>query len=335
MTVRVAINGYGRIGRMVLRAIYEYDMGDQIKVVAINSSHPVSTNVHLTKFDTTHGRFVAAEVTGDGEFMYVGGDAIKMLADRNPENLPWGDYDVDVVLECTGHFKDREGASKHFVGGAKKVLISAPGAEDIDATVVYGVNDDVLTAKDKIVSCASCTTNCLAPIAKVLQEGVGIEKGLMTTIHAYTNDQKLIDNQHHDLLRARSAAQSIIPTKSGAAKAVGLVMPELLGKLNGFAMRVPTANVSVVDLVFEASRDTGEKEINDLMRDAADDHVLYYNEDPLVSSDFNHHPGSSIFDASQTRVYGNLVKVLAWYDNEWGFSCRMIDLAIKMGNLKK
>ncbi len=334
MTVRVAINGYGRIGRMILRAIYEYDRHHEIKVVAINSSHPIKTNVHLTKFDSTHGRFTIAEVTGDDEYMYINGDPIKMLADRNPENLPWGEYGVDVVLECTGHFRDREGAEKHFAGGANKVLISAPGAEDIDATIVYGVNDDILLAAHKIVSCASCTTNCLAPVAKALHEGVGINKGLMTTIHAYTNDQKLIDNQHHDLLRARSAAQSIIPTKSGAAKAVGLVIPELHGKLNGFAMRVPTSNVSVVDLVFDASRDTSEAEINQIMRNAADDHVLYYNEDPLVSTDFNHHPGSSIFDASQTRVYGNLVKVLSWYDNEWGFSCRMIDLAIKMGNLK-
>lgn len=333
MTVRVAINGYGRIGRMVLRAIYEYRLEEKIKVVAINSSHPVSTNVHLTKYDTTHGRFTAAEVRGNETTMFINGDPIQMLADRNPENLPWSDYDVDVVLECTGHFRDHEGASKHFVGGAKKVLISAPGDESMDKTIVFGVNDGDLTADDKIVSCASCTTNCLAPLAKVLHQGVGIRKGLMTTIHAYTNDQKLIDNQHKDLLRARSAAQSIIPTKSGAAKAVGLVLPELKGKLNGFAMRVPTANVSVVDLVFDAARDTTSEEINEIVKNGADDHVLYYNEEPLVSSDFNHHPGSSIFDASQTRVYGNLVKVLSWYDNEWGFSCRMIDLALKMGKL--
>ena len=333
MTVRVAINGYGRIGRMVLRAIYEYNRQDEIKIVAINSSHPIATNVHLTKYDTTHGRFTAAEVTGDDEFMYVGGDAIKMVADRNPENLPWGDIGVDVVLECTGHFKDREGAGKHLKAGAGKVLISAPGADDIDATVVYGVNDDILTTDDNIVSCASCTTNCLAPLAKALHEGIGIEKGLMTTIHAYTNDQKLIDNQHADLLRARAAAQSIIPTKSGAAKAVGIVLPELLGKLNGFALRVPTINVSVVDLVFDASRDTTSEEVNAIVKAACDGHVMVYNEEPLVSTDFNHHPASSIFDATQTRVYGDLVKVLAWYDNEWGFSCRMIDLAVKMAKL--
>ncbi len=333
MTVRVAINGYGRIGRMVLRAIYEYNRQDEIKIVAINSSHPIETNVHLTKYDTTHGRFTAAEVTGDDEFMYVDGDAIKMLADRNPENLPWGEIGVDVVLECTGHFKDREGAEKHINGGAGKVLISAPGAEDIDATIVYGVNDDILTTEHKIVSCASCTTNCLAPLAKALHENIGIEKGLMTTIHAYTNDQKLIDNQHPDLLRARAAAQSIIPTKSGAAKAVGVVLPDLLGKLNGFALRVPTINVSVVDLVFDASRDTTAEEVNAVVKAACDGHVMEYNDAPLVSTDFNHHPASSIFDATQTRVYGNLVKVLSWYDNEWGFSCRMIDLAVKMAKL--
>ncbi len=332
MTVKVAINGYGRIGRMVLRSIYEYNRQNEIKVVAINSSHPIATNVHLTKYDTTHGRF-AAEVSGDDEQMYVNGDPIKMLADRNPENLPWGDFNVDVVLECTGQFKDRAGASKHFVGGAKKVLISAPGGSDIDATVVVGVNDDILKAEHKIVSNASCTTNCLAPLAKALHQGIGIEKGLMTTIHAYTNDQKIIDNQHKDLRRARAAALSIIPTKTGAAKAVGLVLPELKGKLDGFAMRVPTANVSVVDLTFEASRETSVEEINAIVKAAADEHSLGYNDEPLVSTDFNHYPVSSVFDASQTRVNGNMVKVLAWYDNEWGFSCRMVDTAIKMAKL--
>jgi glyceraldehyde 3-phosphate dehydrogenase len=333
MTVRVAINGYGRIGRMVLRAIYELGRQDEIKVVAINSSHPVSTNVHLTKYDTTHGRF-NAEVTGDDSHMYVNGDAIAMLADRNPENLPWGDYDVDVVLECTGHFKDRDGASKHFAGGARKVLISAPGGDDIDATVVYGVNHHVLKAEHRIVSNASCTTNCLAPVAKALHEGLGIERGLMTTIHAYTNDQRLIDNQHKDLRRARAAAQSIIPTKTGAAKAVGLVLPELAGRLDGFAMRVPTINVSVVDLTFEASRETSVDEVNAIVKAAADGAVLAYNDEPLVSTDFNHHSASSIFDATQTRVIGNQVKVLAWYDNEWGFSCRMLDNAIAMMNAR-
>ncbi len=333
MTVRVAINGYGRIGRMVLRAIYEYNRTDEIKIVAINSSHPIATNVHLTKYDTTHGRFTQFEVVGDDDYMYVGGDQIKMLADRDPSNLPWADIGVDVVLECTGKFKDREGATKHLNSGAKKVLISAPGAEDIDATIVYGVNEETLTADDKIISAASCTTNCLAPLAKALHEGIGIEKGLMTTIHSYTNDQNLIDNQHSDLLRARAAAQSIIPTKSGAAKAVGSVLPDLAGKLNGFALRVPTINVSVVDLVFDASRDTTEEEVNAVVKAACDNHIMEYNDAPLVSTDFNHHPASSIFDATQTRVYGNLVKVLSWYDNEWGFSCRMIDLAVKMAKL--
>ena len=329
MTVKVAINGYGRIGRMVLRAIYEYNREDEIKVVAINSSHPVATNVHLTKYDSTHGRF-EANVNGDDENMFVNDDKIAMLADRNPENLKWSDYDVDVVLECTGHFTDRTGASKHFVGGAKKVLISAPGGSDIDATVVFGVNEDVLKAEHTIVSNASCTTNCLAPIAKALHEGVGIKKGLVNTIHAYTNDQKIIDNQHKDLHRARAAATSIIPTKTGAAKAVGIVLPELQGKLDGFALRVPTLNVSVVDLTFEAERETTVEEINEIMKKASDGIVLDYNDAPLVSIDFNHMPASSTFDSTQTRVNKNLVKVLSWYDNEWGFSCRMIDTAIAM-----
>lgn len=329
MTVKVAINGYGRIGRMVLRAIYEYGREDEIKVVAINSSHPIATNVHLTKYDSTHGRF-EANVSGDDENMYVNDDKIAMLSDRNPENLKWSDYEVDIVLECTGQFKDRAGASKHLVGGAKKVLISAPGADDIDATVVYGVNHDVIKAEHTIISNASCTTNCLAPLAKVLHEGIGIKKGLINTIHAYTNDQQLIDNQHKDLHRSRAAATSIIPTKTGAAKAVGLVLPELLGRMHGFALRVPTANVSVVDLTFDAERETTVEEVNAIVKAAADGIVLDYNDEPLVSIDFNHTPASSTFDATQTRVNGNLVKVLAWYDNEWGFSVRMIDVAMAM-----
>lgn len=329
MTVKVAINGYGRIGRMVLRAIYEYNREDEIKVVAINSSHPIATNVHLTKYDSTHGRF-EANVTGDEKNMYVNDDKIAMLADRNPENLKWSDYDVDLVLECTGKFKDKAGASKHFVGGAKKVLISSPGGDDIDATIVFGVNEEILKAEHTIVSNASCTTNCLAPIAKALHEGLGIKKGLVNTIHAYTNDQNIIDNQHSDLHRARAAATSIIPTKTGAAKAVGLVLPELQGKLDGFALRVPTLNVSVVDLTFEAGKETTVEEVNAIMKAAADGIVLDYNDEPLVSIDFNHMPASSTFDSTQTRVNGNLVKVLAWYDNEWGFSCRMIDTALAM-----
>ena len=330
MTVKVAINGYGRIGRMVLRAIYELQRETEIKVVAINSSHPIETNVHLTKYDTTHGRF-SADVSCDDKNMYVNGDKIAMLADRNPENLKWSDYDVDVVLECTGYFKDREGASKHFKGGAKKVLISAPGGSDIDATIVYGVNEQILTAEHNIVSNASCTTNCLAPVAKALNDRIGIENGLVNTIHAYTNDQRVIDNQHKDLRRARAAACSIIPTKTGAAKAVGLVLPELNGKLDGFAMRVPTVNVSVVDLTFVASRDTSVEEVNQAVKEASDGNVLVYNDEPLVSIDFNHSPASSSFDSTQTRVQGgNLVKVVTWYDNEWGFSCRMLDTAIAM-----
>lgn len=329
MTVKVAINGYGRIGRMVLRAIYEYDREDEIKVVAINSSHPLETNVHLTKYDTTHGRF-GANVSAEGNHMLVNDDKIAMLADRDPENLKWSDYDVDVVLECTGHFKDKAGASKHFVGGAKKVLISAPGGSDIDATIVYGVNHQILNADHKIVSNASCTTNCLAPVAKALHEGLGIETGLVNTIHAYTTDQRLIDNQHSDLRRARAAAGSIIPTKTGAAKAVGLVLPELSGRLDGFALRVPTINVSVVDLTFTAARETSVEEVNQLVKNAADNYVLEYSDEPLVSVDFNHSPASSSFDATQTRVNGKLVKILTWYDNEWGFSVRMIDTAIAM-----
>jgi len=331
MTVKVAINGYGRIGRMVLRAIYEYNREDEIKVVAINSSYPIATNVHLTKYDSTHGRF-ETDVTSDESNMYVNGDAIAMLSDRDPANLKWSDYDVDIVLECTGAFKDRESCSKHFIGGAKKVLISAPGASDIDATVVYGVNHDEIKPEHTIISNASCTTNCLAPIAKILHEKIGIRKGLINTIHAYTNDQMLIDNQHHDLHRSRGAATSIIPTKTGAAKAVGLVIPELLGKMHGFALRVPTANVSVVDLTFDAERHTSVEEVNAFVKAAADGIVVDYNDEPLVSIDFNHSPASATFDASQTRVHDDLVKVIIWYDNEWGFSCRMIDVALAMMN---
>lgn len=329
MAVKVAINGYGRIGRMVLRAIYEYDRTDEIKVVAINSSHPIETNVHLTKYDTTHGRF-EANVHADGTDMIVNDDKIAMLADRNPENLKWSDYDVDVVLECTGHFTNKESASKHFIGGAKKVLISSPGSGEVDATIVYGVNHDILKPEHRVVSNASCTTNCLAPVAKALHEGLGIEKGLVNTIHAYTSDQNIIDNPHKDLRRARAAAASIIPTKTGAAKAVGLVLPELKGRLDGFALRVPTLNVSVVDLTFDASKNTTVEEVNAIVKAASDGMVLDYNEEPLVSTDFNHQPASSIFDATQTRVNGNLVKILTWYDNEWGFSCRMLDTAIAM-----
>lgn len=329
MTIRVGINGLGRIGRCTLRAIYDHDYGDKIKVVAINSSHPLPDDVHLIKYDTTHGRF-NAEVSCDEKNIYVNGDAIRMFADRNPANIPWGEEDVDVVFECTGKFKTKADCSLHIEGGAKKVLISAPGADDIDATIVFGVNDNVLKAEHTIISNASCTTNCLAPLVKPLNDEIGIISGLMTTIHAYTNDQKIIDNFHSDRRRARAAAMSIIPTKSGAAKAVGLVLPELNGQLDGYAMRVPTINVSCVDLTFSARRNTTIKEVNTILKEAADGKVLFYNDEFLVSTDFNHHPASSIFDATLTKARGNLVKVTAWYDNEWGFSVRMLDTAIAM-----
>ena len=333
MTIRVGINGLGRIGRCALRAIYEHGYSDRIKVVAINSSHPIEDDVHMMKYDTTHGRF-NADITCDETNMYINGDCIRMYADRNPANLAWGDVDVDVVFECTGKFTSHADASLHMQGGAKKVLISAPGGADVDATVVYGVNDDVLKASDTIVSNASCTTNCLAPMVKPLHEELGLVNGLMTTIHAYTNDQKIIDNYHKDLRRARAAAMSIIPTKTGAAKAVGLVLPDLNGKLDGYAMRVPTLNVSCVDLTFTAGRDTSVEEVNAIIEKASGNGVLAYNDELLVSTDFNHNPASSVFDATLTKVMGNLVKVTSWYDNEWGFSVRMLDTAIAMMEAK-
>lgn len=336
MTIKVAINGYGRIGRNILRAHYESGERRDIEIVAINDLGDIETNVHLTRYDTTHGRF-ACEVATDGADMVINGDKIRVLAERNPESLPWAELGVDVVMECTGVFRNKEQAGKHLTAGAKKVIISAPARGDIDATVVYGVNHDVLTADDCVISNASCTTNCLAPIAKVLNDSVGIETGLMTTIHAFTNDQVLTDVYHTDLRRARSATQSMIPTKTGAAAAVGLVLPELAGKLDGFAMRVPTINVSVVDLTFTANRETSAEEVNQLLKAAAEgsmDEILGYNTEPLVSIDFNHNAHSSVFDATQTRVSdnGKLVKVLSWYDNEWGFSCRMLDTAVALMN---
>jgi glyceraldehyde 3-phosphate dehydrogenase len=331
MAIKVAINGYGRIGRCTLRALYELGLRDQFEIVAINASGDLKTNAHLTKYDTTHGRF-ATEVGTDGDnVMIVGDDRIPFFSTKNPLDINWGDLGVDVLLECTGAYTTKAKADIHLKQGAKKVLISAPGGDDVDATIVYGVNHDVLNGEMTVVSNASCTTNCLAPVAKVIQENIGIEQGLMTTIHAYTNDQVLVDVRHKDLRRARAAAQNIIPTKTGAAKAVGLVLPALKGKFDGFALRVPTMNVSLVDLTFTASRATSKEEINQLMKDAANGPlkgVLGVNEDPLVSMDFNHDSRSSIFDATQTRVMdGNLVKVLAWYDNEWGYSCRMLDAA--------
>jgi glyceraldehyde 3-phosphate dehydrogenase len=332
MTIKVAINGYGRIGRNIMRSIHEYGWSGKIDIVAINDLGDAETNAHLTRYDTAHGPF-AGEVVVDGGDLVVNGDRVKVFAERDPSKLPWAELGVDVVYECTGLFRSKETAGAHIAAGAKKVIVSAPG-QNVDNTIVYGVNHDSLRSTDEVISNASCTTNCLAPLAKVLHEGVGIEKGLMTTIHAYTNDQVLTDVFHSDLRRARSATMSQIPTKTGAAAAVGLVLPELNGKLDGFSMRVPTINVSVVDLVFTAGRQTSIEEINSIVKAAADGPlagVLAYNDEPLVSIDFNHNPHSSIFDAGLTRVMeGNLVKVLSWYDNEWGFSNRMLDTTIAL-----
>ncbi len=337
MTIKVAINGYGRIGRNVLRALYERNRGNDIQIVAINDLGNADTNAHLTQYDTVHGRF-NGEVSVDGDYMIVNGDKIRVLAERDPAKLPWSDLGVDVVHECTGFFTSKEKASAHLQGGAKKVIISAPGGKDVDATVVYGVNHDVLKADDTVISNASCTTNCLAPLVKPLHAKIGILHGLMTTVHSYTNDQVLTDVYHSDLRRARSATMSMIPTKTGAAAAVGLVLPELNGKLDGFAVRVPTINVSLVDLTFTAARSTSKDEIDAIMRDAAEGElkgILAYNDKPLVSVDFNHNPHSSIYEASLTKVMeGNLVKVLAWYDNEWGFSNRMLDTTVALMNAK-
>jgi glyceraldehyde 3-phosphate dehydrogenase len=333
MSVKVAINGYGRIGRNVLRALYEAKRTGEISIVAINDLGDAKTNAHLTRHDTAHGKFPGT-ITVDGDYMVVNGDRIRVLAKRNPAELPWGELGVDVVLECTGLFTSKEKASAHLKAGAKKVIISAPGGKDVDATIVYGVNHHSLKASHAVISNASCTTNCLAPLVKPLHEKLGLVQGLMTTIHAYTNDQVLTDVYHEDLRRARSATQSMIPTKTGAASAVGLVLPELNGKLDGFAMRVPTINVSVVDLTFTASRATTVDEVNGILKAASEGElkgILGYNTEPLVSVDFNHDPRSSIFDATQTRVCGGtLVKVLSWYDNEWGFSNRMLDTTLAL-----
>lgn len=327
MTIRVAINGYGRIGRLVLRALYEGNHQNDIKIVAINDLGTKDANLHLTKYDSVHGRF-QGEASLDGDNLVINGDNIKLLAERNPADLPWGELGVDVVYECTGIFTSKEKASAHLQAGAKKVLISAPGGKDVDATIVYGVNHDVLKSTDTVVSNASCTTNCLAPIAKVLNDEIGIENGLMTTVHAYTNDQNTVDAIHSDMRRARAAAVSIIPSKTGAAAAVGLVLPELNGKLDGFAMRIPAPNVSVVDLTFTAKKDTSIDEINHALKKASESGplkgILGYCNEPLVSIDFNHDPRPSVFDSTQTRVQDRLVKVISWYDNEWGFSNQML-----------
>ena len=329
MAIKVAINGYGRIGRNVLRALYESGRNNEFQIVAINDLGDAETNAHLTQYDTAHGRFPGT-VSVDGGDLIVNGDRIKVCAERDPSKLPWGDLGVDVVLECTGLFTSKAKAGAHITAGAKKVIISAPGEKDVDGTFVFGVNEDKLTAAHQVISNASCTTNCLAPLAKVLHEKIGIVHGLMTTIHAYTNDQVLTDVYHKDLRRARSATMSQIPTKTGAAAAVGLVLPELNGKLDGFAMRVPTINVSVVDLSFVAKRATSHEEIDAIVNEAANGKlkgILAVNNKPLVSVDFNHNPASSTYDSTQTRVMeGTLVKVLSWYDNEWGFSNRMLDM---------
>jgi len=337
MTIRVAINGYGRIGRNILRAHYEGNKKHDIQIVAINDLGNAETNAHLTRYDTAHGKFPGT-VSVEGEFMVVNGDKIQVCAKRNPAELPWKDLNVDVVLECTGLFTTKEKAGAHLTAGAKKVIISAPGGKDVDATVVFGVNHNTLKAAHTVISNASCTTNCLAPLVKVLHDKVGVTSGLMTTIHAYTNDQVLTDVYHEDLRRARSATQSMIPTKTGAAAAVGLVLPELNGKLDGFAIRVPTINVSLVDLSFVAGRDTTVDEINGAMKDAAGQAgwkgVLGYNSGPLVSVDFNHDSHSSMFDSTLTKVSGRLVKVCSWYDNEWGFSNRMLDTTVALVGAK-
>jgi len=336
MPVKVAINGYGRIGRNILRALYESNRRDEISIVAVNDLGDANTNAHLTRYDTAHGPF-PFPVSVDGSDLVVDGDRIRVLQERDPAKLPWKSLGVDVVLECTGLFASKEKASAHLEAGAGRVLISAPAGKDVDATIVYGVNHETLNSSHRVISNASCTTNCLAPLVKVLHESVGVEHGLMTTVHAYTNDQVLTDVYHKDLRRARSATQSMIPTKTGAAAAIGLVLPELDGKLDGFAIRVPTINVSIVDLTFTARRATTADEINQAMRAASDGAlkgILAYSDGPLVSVDFNHNPASAIYDATLTKVQGGtLVKACAWYDNEWGFSNRMLDVAALMARL--
>ena len=336
MAIKVGINGYGRIGRNILRALYEAKRSKDIQIVALNDLGDAKTNAHLTRYDTVHGKF-PGEVAVDGDSMVVNGDRIKVLAERDPAKLPWGQLGVEIVLESTGLFTSKVKAGLHLNGGAKKVIISAPGGEDVDATIVYGVNHGVLKASHTVISNASCTTNCLAPVVKVLNDKIGVVNGIMTTVHSYTNDQVLTDVYHSDLRRARSATMSMIPTKTGAAAAVGLVLPELKGKLDGFAVRVPTINVSLVDLTFVAKRATSIDEINKLMKEAAAGAfkgILAYSDGPLVSVDFNHDPASSTYDATLTKVIDTTVKVCSWYDNEWGFSNRMLDTTVAFANAK-
>lgn len=337
MPIKVAINGYGRIGRNIVRALYEAGRTSEIQIVAINDLGDPNTNAHLTQYDSVHGKF-PFEVNVDGEYIVINGDRIKVFSERDPSKLPWGDLGVEVVHECTGLFTSKAKASAHIAAGAKKVIISAPGGNDVDGTIVFGVNHNTLKDSDTVISNASCTTNCLAPLVKPLHDAIGVESGLMTTIHSYTNDQVLTDVYHSDLRRARSATQSMIPTKTGAAAAVGLVLPELAGKLDGFAMRVPTINVSVVDLTFQASRDTSKEEIDEILTTASKGSlkgILEINDKPLVSIDFSHNPVSSIYESPLTKVLnGSFVKVLSWYDNEWGFSNRMLDTTIALVNAK-
>jgi len=336
MTIKVAINGYGRIGRNVLRAHYEGGKRHPLQIVAINDLGDPKTNAHLTKYDTVHGKFPGS-VSVEGDALVVNGDRVKVLATRDPAQLPWSALGVDVVMECTGLFTTKEKAGAHLKGGAKKVIISAPGGKDVDATIVYGVNEASLKSSHTVISNASCTTNCLAPLVKPLHEKIGLVSGLMTTVHSFTNDQVLTDVYHEDLRRARAAGHNMIPTKTGAAAAVGLVLPALNGKLDGYAIRVPTINVSLVDLSFIAARDTSVDEVNGIMKAASESElkgILGYNSEPLVSSDFNHDPRSSIFEATLTKVAGRLAKVSSWYDNEWAFSCRMLDVAVAMFNAK-
>ena len=337
MPIKVAINGYGRIGRNIVRALYESGRTNEIQIVAINDLGDANTNAHLTKYDSVHGKF-PFEVSVDGDYIVINGDKIKVFSERDPSKLPWAELGIEVVHECTGLFASKAKASAHITAGAKKVVISSPGGSDVDATIVYGVNHETLKASDTVISNASCTTNCLAPLVKPLLDTVGVVHGLMTTIHSYTNDQVLTDVYHSDLHRARSATQSMIPTKTGAAAAVGLVLPELVGKMDGFAMRVPTINVSVVDLTFQAARNTTKEEIDQILKTASEGPlkgILEFNTLPLVSIDFNHNPASSIYVSALTKVMnGSLVKVLSWYDNEWGFSNRMLDTTIALVNAK-
>ena len=334
MAIRIGINGFGRIGRLVARALAEYDIQD-VELVAINSPGAIETSAHLLRFDSVHGRFQSEVIEGDGYLDY-GRGKVRMTHERIPAQVDWASMGIDVLMECSGRFRSRESVQAHFDAGAKSVLISAPG-DNVDKTIVYGVNEDILTAEDKIVSCASCTTNCLAPLAKTILDTVGIRRGFMTTVHSYTQDQRILDNSHKDLYRARAAGLNMIPTSTGAAKAVGLVIPELDGKLAGSAVRVPTANVSMVDMAFQPEMSTTAEDLNAAIKHAADNHmngILRYTEQALVSSDLNHDPHSSIFAAPLTKVLGgDLVRVVSWYDNEWGFANRMIDVARKMGHL--